>query len=303
MFLQGGYSGIFNTLLGAINHSENEKNRERHNITNIDGFDGVDNVGIPHRFSRVKFKENYYYCENDNVLVYTGEGRFLFSCASVMNLGGGTFLRQEVNSKKKKEDCGWCLCHDNVKLTGFIYKPSGLSNSFNKSGFIILNILGEYSHKAVLNKKGEEVFYSEDYNEVYLHESLLSTNKGYVNLFTHQYICEKGYSSTMKTDQDMFVEVSSLVYQINMFTGEFVVHGNDKKKQPPLTSKEEVERDGKRDVLIKERKEMQNKINVETKRWEMLGRNDKCLCGSKKKFKKCCIKSWKSKLITKHKEG
>jgi hypothetical protein len=296
MFGTRNHHDLFNNLIGLISHAEKERNRREYNITNENGLEGVSTVNIPHKCLRVEYVGGYYYCKSNNMHVYTKEGVLLFEASDVRKLGSDMFLVQELKSEDNNNELGYALYEKGVALTEFVYKPHGMSSTFNKSGFIILNVFDNYNEEVVIDKTGKEMFAKTDYDSIYLHGVLLSTKKGYLNLLTHKYICEKGYSSTMETKQDKFVKVGDLVYQINMFTGEFVIHGEGEQKEAPLTNEEEEKREQERIARMEKKSKAEDEINEEGREWKALGRNSKCLCGSKKKFKSCCIKVWEYKL-------
>jgi len=301
MFRTRDYNNIFGEILGAINHSQNERKRKEYNITNVNGFDGVANVNIPHKYNRVEYKNGYYFCSEENIHVYTKKGTHILQSTNVNYLGNGMFLSQEINKKKNKDELGYALYKEGCCLTDFIYKPHGMSSTFNKSGFIMLNVLDNYSHTVVLNTEGKEMYRDTNYDRPYLYEAILSTKEGYLNLFTHKYICEKGYSSTLTTKRDRFVKISEdCVYQINIFTGEVIVHGGDEIKEAPLTTEEKNKREAEREELMRKKAEKDERFRVEHTKWKSLNRNSIYLCGSKKKFKNCCISGWEYKLRRKH---
>ena len=79
-------------------------------------------------------------------------------------------------------------------------------------------------------------------------------------------------------------------------TGDFIIHGEQAKEEKPLTKEQEEEKEKLRQQEIEAEKKKLAEKNAEIKEWGKLQRNDNCRCGSGKKFKNCCINTWRKKL-------
>jgi hypothetical protein len=305
MYGQGNMDGFLEGFMGMIGEIEKQKMRREYGITNEGGFDGVKQCKIPHEFYHIFNRDKYYFCLDKNNLthVYTLGGIFLFKGNHIKYLKEGMFLVQEIDEKKKLDNLGYALFSNEHCLTEYIYTPHGLSNSFNDCGFIQLNLVDEFMASHIIDKQGRVAYKHEGLGSPYIYGIICSTDKGYLNLLTNEYICKKGYSSTLSTKECMFIKLSdNCVYQINKYNGAVLIHGEDY-KEVERKRKEDAEARAKDNERIRmANNEIDDKFAKEYKKWNNLGRNDKCLCGSNKKFKECCKNTWLDRLKAKHKE-
>ena len=126
-----------------------------------------------------------------------------------------------------------------------------------------------------MDKTGKIVLKSKsicDY--IYLHGNVASMGNDYINLFTGEKICNS--YQTLSIPNFIFAEDNDQVFKINETTCEVEIFG--KPKVSPKTSDIQICNDSP--VTVKE------VFPAVLKQC----RNDKCSCGSKKKFKDCCGK-------------
>lgn len=272
-FLGGiGLDGLF-----AMMDEINEKRKlEEAGITIIDGLYGLPRLNIPHKYHDIKLGiDGYIYgLLNGLTSAYDSTGKFLFECTHVRYYNYGMFLvgrkKEGVIKKGESDEFGYSLYHNELKLTEPIFRPTGMSERFNEFGFAVVGIFDKSYSTKIINKAGEIVFEPKSYHSPYLHGVVCSSNQEYTNLLTGETIC-KGYE-TMYIKGMHFVKVDiNCVYQINLTTGEYIVHGELKPKvEPKPASPAPVKKE-------------------EPPKVKLPNRNDVCLCGSGKKYKYCCI--------------
>jgi len=291
-------------IFAGLSEMQRERERESHGITNENGYDGVSRLKIPYIYYKIIIKYDSYYCEKDGLItVYNKDGEELFTSNDVSYCKEDMFLVKIIDEEILPADWGYALYHKSKKITDDIFKPFR-THSFNDCGFMEVGLADEYMAKLIINKKGDIVNTAENYFDSYLLQGvLLKTNKGYLNLLTNKYICKPHYSCSGSIDNDecLFIKTeSTCVYQVNFRTGEFVIHGNETEKEKPKTEEEiKIEKE----IKDKENEKLEDarmKRAKEFEQWNMLSRNENCLCGSKKKFKKCCIGNWGTKLKEKY---
>lgn len=239
---------------------------------------GVPSKGIPIAYTNIDFiHKKFYVCfvdddtaEKQMIDVYKEDGSLLFTAEE----GGFKYLGADDIFLIKDGEFYRLHTEQGKPTTKPLFKPQRFSE-FEKSEFCVLTYK-KYGKECVINKKGEIVFEHEGYSYLYLYGCVLSNDKHYINLYTGEPICKKGYSHTLKAGKFMFVEVDEQVFKIDTTTGEFEVFGEPKRSpvinDTPLVSGSDVT---VAEVLPKVIKQ---------------GRNDICNCGSGKKHKHCCGK-------------
>ncbi len=274
----GGY-GIpsLESIVSMIGVSQKKRQREEFGITSINGFEGIERLGIPHKYMHIEIGGKYLTCLlNDKKTVYTTEGACLFECTDFRYYKQGMFLVGKGKDANKKtgeisDDFGYALYNEGNKITEPIFKPCGILESFNESGFTIVGLFGKWRSNVVINKLGEIAFQSDSFDSPYLKGIICQHGNEIINLLTGNVICKKTYSSGMDTHEFMFVQVdSNCIYQINKNNGDFIIHGEIKKVEEPK-------------VVIPKAAEPTKPKEPEQRR------NDQCNCGSGKKFKNCCL--------------
>lgn len=292
--------GIFNSFMGLISQMEKEGKRNKYGITNENGYDGVTSLNIPHKYYLIEVSDGYYCHDEDGLITYyTLNGEKLFSSGKISYIEHGMFLVQEIKLKTDNDRLGYALYHKAEKLTDYIFADRRFNN-FNDSGFAILGLKNYGEGEVVVNTKGTIVYQSDkSFNYLHLNGVLLVDKDHYIDLLTNQVICNWKYSKKEITNKEcIFVETEdTCIYQINIKTGAFIIHGEEKEDKPkPPPTKEETA------LLEQQRKEREYKhdeIEKEASEWFKLTRNDVCKCGSGKKFKTCCINTWERKLRNK----
>lgn len=300
MFGRGGFD-FLNFIFAAMDAERKEKHREKWGITNVNGYDGVDGK-IPHQYMRITTKYNCYYCQHGDkmITVYDYAGNKLFTTNDVDFLGDDYFLVKVIDEEIIPEDWGYALFHKSEQLTEDIYKSLGWlsKEGFNPQGYMVVKLCDEDKVSVVLNKKGEEVYRKQGKyydSTIKLHGVIAEDEQGFLNLLTHEYICSSPRYSRDKMDNGecLFIKTEdTCIYQISMNNGEFIIHGKPKEKKKPKTN-EEVKAEESR---LAKNMDIKDKYNQEAEKWSKLNRNDKCLCGSGKKFKYCCMKTYKDDL-------
>lgn len=296
MFGKGSYIDFFGLAMGLVSEIENKKRREQFGITNENGYDGVTRFNIPHIYSHIEVK-NMYYCQDSNLAItcYDLTGKKMFTSGSIEYLKHDMFLVQEVNNDKPKDEWGYALYENDTKLTDFIFRTA-FSQSFNDCGFALLKLKDFMGNEVVVNRKGDILFENEKYfDRLYLKGVLLKTKETYINLLTNKVICNwKWRVEQIDNGECLFVKTEeTCVYQINIETGDYIIHGKEKEVKPIPPTKEELE-------LLEQEEEVkrqkQQEKELEAAEWLKLTRNNKCRCGSGKKFKSCCINKWEYNL-------
>ncbi len=263
-------------ITSLLSYNRNKRIREEVGITNINGFEGIEGV-IPHQYSRIEIGGKYLTCHSlDKKTVYTKGGKLLFGCTDFKYYNEGMFLvgnkiETVIVSGKRNDEFGYALYNEENKQTEAIFKPYGWSEKFNESGFLLVNIFGEFKNSSIINKSGDIVFQSDSYDSPYLKGVICIHNNKIINLLTGNVICKKSYGSGMDTDEFMFVQVdSNCIYQINKSNGEFIIHGVEKKVEEP--------------------KKIEHPIKIAAEpQPKKQSRNEQCACGSGNKFKNCCL--------------
>jgi hypothetical protein len=289
--LLAGYD-MFGMLSQMEEHNKQRK-REEKGITKIEGYEGIEQLKIPHIYDLIEIKDDYFYCYDHSeepskrskiLTVYNEDGKLLFSGISADYYKEGMFLVKDKSENSTKTDDFCALYNEDVQLTDYIFHARGLYSEFNKHGFLIVS-LKDSLKSCVINKNGEVLYTQEGYESIYLHGVFCSTNKGYLNLLNGDIVCEKEYGSTLETKEFKFIKVDlNCVYQLNINTGECIIHGE--KEEPTI---KEVKKTPEEIEEEKIRKEARQKEIEEKNKFKKLGRNDICACGSGKKFKNCCI--------------
>jgi len=300
MFGRGGFD-FFDMLFSSMAAAEKEREREKWGITNINGYDGVTKVGIPHIYEKISITNQMFYCKKEGLTtVYDYAGNKLFTSRDILSLGHDRYLVEIIDEEIVKEDWGYALFKNGIKLTDDIFKPKGRFNEkFNEQGYYIVELCDTEKTLAIINRDGDIVY---EYEPKYWHSHyttlygvILKTDKGYLSLLTKTYICGEPYRSgdVMDNNECLFVKTEeNCIYQISMNNGEFIIHGKPKEKEKPKTDEEVKAEEERRE----NRNKIEEKYNQEAVTWSKLNRNDKCLCGSGKKFKHCCIKTYKDDL-------
>ncbi len=277
----GGYIGdsgmpSLTAIASMISGHRTKRLRDEAGITSINGFEGIERLGIPHEYTHIEIGGKYFTClSSDKKTIYTKEGKLLFRCTDYRYYKQGMFL--VGNSKDMTDadydisnDFGYALYNEENKLTDQIFRPHGMSEHFNESGFVILSVYGKFSEKVIVNKSGDIVFQSNSFKSPYLKGIIVVQDDVYTNLLTGNVICKRSYATPMDTNEFTFVQVdSNCIYQININNGDFIIHGEEKKVEEP----KKVEPVAK----TEEPKKIEQR------------RNDQCACGSGKKYKNCCL--------------
>jgi hypothetical protein len=255
-------SGI-NNIMGLFSEWEKEKNRKIVGITFNDGYYGVPIVNIPFKYCRIDFVDKHYKCLNDDSCdVYDKTGKILFSCTNYDYLGYDMFLVRQSKSE------GYSLYCNDEKLTDPIFKDHS-SSKFNNKGYCTCGLIDEFSAKIIINKKGEILFKSTKFSYINLHGIIFNIDNEWYNIETLEKIADYCYER-LEINDFLFLKIeSNCVLQVNKDTGDIIIHGEMPKP------KEEI----KKEITIKEPEIKIPKQN----------RNDKCVCGSGKKYKNCCL--------------
>lgn len=287
----GGGRGDFLSGLMSIMDAENKQQfKVKFGVTTVEGYEGVERLNIPHKYDSIELAKGqfdeedknviqYLYCysnRNQLITIYKTDGTFLFDGNRVEYYKQGMFL---VGKKKEvvivgQENHNDLLCslyHEGEKITEPMFRPLNMS-CFNEFGYATVGV-GKNFNYAVINKSGEMLIQSDTLTHPYIYGVVCSYRGEYINLLTGNVICKYAYSSSVSTKEFMFIQVdSNCVYQINIRTGDFVVHGEVPKVEVKTESKINMETPRKPQVYEKKQ-----------------NRNDLCKCGSGEKYKNCCI--------------
>jgi hypothetical protein len=272
--LGGGAENIMMQWVSIVEQGKKERAKEAFGITTVDGKEGIERLSIPYDFYDISLKAGYIYClysKNDKTSVYNFEGKLLFTADKIEYIGKDRFLISNMVSKGETEEESGCSLYDNEgnKLTEEIFRPV-FDTKFNDKGFAVIGLYKKYGGY-VIDLNGNILLETDNFEHPYIYGVIGSTNKGYFNLLDGSYICEKGYSSVLSTDEFKFIQVElNCIYQINKNTGEYTVWGEKKKVE-------------EKPVVIKQEKK------IEEPKVKPQQRNDACACGSGKKYKNCCI--------------
>lgn len=240
---------------------------------------GVPSQEIPFAYLSIDFiSGKYYTCEVDDETnetplfdVYKKDCGLLFTAEIFEYLG-----KDDLFLIKDKSEQDYSLFIDvNAPLSEPIFRAKFANKFAENSDFCVL---GNKDYKdCVINRKGEVVYENKSVcNYLYLHGNILSDGSNYINLFSGEVICKKGYSNTLKTGNLIFVESENQVFKIDVLTGEYETFG-----EPKIKPSEQP----------KEKNEPLSQSKVESlPKAPKQGRNDKCSCGSGLKFKNCCGK-------------
>lgn len=269
---------FFEYLLHDIEDRKKQERKTAAGITTVHSFEGCERLNIPHKYHTIEIgTDEYYFCIlNETVSVYNKEGKFCFECNKLQYCKQGRFLVGKkkpivILGSKEEKEFGYALYHDDQKLTEPIFRATTWDEKFNLSGFGIFRFHAK-DGSCVMDKQGKILLQTESYTSLYLYEAICLYSKHYINLFTGETICKKGYSFTMSTKELLFVQVdTNCIFQINIFKGDYIIHGElPAEKAPTPPYKAPVVR------------------NTEPKA-QTPHRNDPCPCGSSKKYKNCCM--------------
>ena len=269
----------FYSLFAHIDAANNTKKKIEFGITVSNEYEGIERLNIPHKFDSIDIHEQYLSCHLDNTIsVYDTGGLFLFECTKFKYYKHGMFLVGNKFDNEEQEEFGYSVYKGNKKLTDAIYRPYGMSENFNDSGFAIVGIFGKSMETVVIDVSGQIRLTLDYFDHSYLYGVICTTRDGYINLLTGNVICKKGYNSNLTTGELMFDQVhSNCVYQINQKTGDFIIHGIPPKIEEPKSDHKKV--------LAIEPSIMKGTPPNPKKQ----SRNEQCNCGSGKKYKNCCI--------------
>jgi len=288
---------IFGTFFSFISQIEKANKRKAFGITNQNGYDGVSHLNIPHIYSYIEANQQYFcHAEDKSIDCYDLQGNKLFTSANIEYLKYDMFLVQEINPNKPVDKWSYALYHNSEKLTDYIFRVK-MFNNFNEQGFAILNLNDGNFTDVVVNKNGEIVYKNPNrYDSIYLKGVLLKSKNKYINLLTNQVICNWKYScQEMSNEECLFVKTEdTCIYQINISNGEYIIHGKQVEEKPKPEPTPEELKQLEEEKLERERKREEKE--KEAAEWLKLTRNDSCKCGSGKKFKNCCINTWKTTL-------
>ena len=280
LFMGGNATGFFSNMIAEIDRRKHLEKLEKAGVSfNKEfGFFGVPSKGIPYDYDNIDFVNNkFYYCsvvfeDMTKVDVFDENGKLLFFAKKddFEYIGKDIFLARE--NKKGL----YAMYKYGERISDFSFKPRFLSHFENNSNFCVLGYTEHYGAECVVSEEGKIVYTKNGYESLHLHGNVLNDGTNYINLFTGEIICKKGYHTVLNAGKLMFVEIDEQVFKINKETCEFEVfgepkinpHTNDLQEKEPLPSKEE-------ESLPKVIKQ---------------NRNDICACGSGKKFKNCCGK-------------
>lgn len=285
---------IFGTFFSFISQIEKANKRKAFGITNQNGYDGVSHLNIPHIYGYIEANQQYFcHAEDKSIDCYDLQGNKLFTSAKIEYLKYDMFLVQEINPNKPVDKWRYALYHNSEKLTDYIFRNVRFQD-FNKHGFAILKLDDDSYTEVVVNICGEIVYKSlERYgHDLHLTGVLLKDKNKYINLLTNKVICSWKYScKEISNEECLFVKTEdTCIYQINISNGEYIIHGKEVEEKPKPEPTQEELKQIEEDEIERERKEK------ETAEWLKLTRNDSCKCGSGKKFKNCCINTWKTTL-------
>lgn len=288
---------FYKTFFEYISQFEKANKRKAFGITNENGYDGVSHLNIPHIYSYIEANQQYFcHAEDKSIDCYDLQGNKLFTSAKIEYLKYDMFLVQEINPNKPSNKWSYALYHNSKKLTDYIFRNVRFQD-FNKEGFAILKLDDDSYTEVVVNICGE-IIYKNPNRFDYLHivGVLLKDKNKYINLLTNQVICTWKYScKEISNTECLFVKTEdTCIYQINISNGEYIIHGKEvEEKQKPEPTLEELKQ-LEEDKIERNRK--REKKEKEAAEWLKLTRNDSCKCGSGKKFKTCCINTWKTTL-------
>lgn len=302
----GGFGGGFlEGLFADISRMQAQKRKEAAGVTIENGLEGIPRLGIPNQFHLIAFgKDGYifglmktgysYRTEKTEYhrTVYDKMGKLLFECDDCNYLEQGMFLagkKKEVVilGQSKSEEYGYALYKEGERLTEAIFRPHGMSEKFNSSGFMLTNAFGEWSKEYVIDKTGKIIYTKKGSSSIYIYEAILLENDKYINLWTGEVICDRGYGydSKIDTKDHFWIKVDdNCVYQINKKTCEVIIHGvrTPKEPKPPFYEPKPVDPEAEKKRA--EEKKIREKLAA-------AGRNDDCpICAEKGvtiKFKKC----------------
>ena len=301
MFGRGQLDGFFESLFSYLGEAQRIREREQWGITNENGYDGVSKVNIPHEYSDIDIKNNHFYCKHEGfITVYDYAGTKLFTSNDIEELGGDYYLAKVYDEEIVPKDWGFALFKGAKQLTEDIFKPkSRFGLKFNEQGLLLIKYCDREKVSVIINNKGEVVYeHEEEYyfsHHTTLYGVILKTDKGYLNLLTKKYICGKPRrsSESFNNEECLFIKTeNTCVYQINMSNGEHLIHGKEDESKKPKTDEEIESLRKEKEEREAAQKKIDDKFNKEAAKWKKLSRNDKCLCGSGKKFKMCCNKTW-----------
>ena len=270
----GGFSGLgfMESLFREMDANKRAEYLKQIGVEkNEENLYGIPALNIDLKYYEIKVKDKLIVCSIDvphsdtTKDYYKIDGTFLFSSEySVTNLGNDLYLMP-------KEYNGQCAIYLNSeKVSDYEFHARVGSRFDTESEY---TILGFQSKEAVIDKQGQIVFESKgmlDY--LYLYGNILLEKDNLYDLHSGEKICEKGYTTKLETDEDIFVEVGKQVYKINKTTCEYEIFGT------PPPPKEEPKQ--KVEVKVKKKEPKIPKQN----------RNNLCACGSGLKYKKCCGK-------------
>ena len=280
MFRNSPYEGIFHNLLANIDARNKKQAKINLGITEIDSLEGCEPLNIPHKYSDITIVNGYLHCslsykfitENKGSTdVFTNTGEFLFNASYFHYKEQGMFLVGQIG--ESLNDVLYSLYNQGIKLTDYVFKDR--MGKFNEQGFCCLST-NDWGVNVIVNKEGKTVYQTDSYDSPYIYGVICSTKDAYLNLVTGERICSKGYSSTLSTKDHKFIQLgSNSVYQINVNTGEYIVHGEA-------------------EVYVEPKPKETNVIKIlpiaTPPSPKVQGRNDLCECQSGKKFKNCCLK-------------
>jgi hypothetical protein len=276
-------------MSGLFAQVEENKRRQRNADAGIEyqnGYFGVPSKNIAFELDSLNFKGDCYAGHKDDLkFLFDIDGKLLFSAPKYEYLGKNIFLVYKTEKTKKKSEEVETISEYGAlyklseKLTGYEFRTRFSSSDFKKDeNFIILS--DKESKSCIVNLNGEVVLRSKErYGYcTSIYNNVARVDNGYYSLLTKEFICEKGYDNMIETKELIFISVGhkEQVYKINKFTGEYEVFGEPKQapqiNNTPICNGSDVTVAEVLPTLLKQ------------------GRNDKCRCGSNKKYKACCGK-------------
>ncbi len=269
IFEDSFYSGFFGALMKDLQIAEREKRLKDAGVEIIDGVYGIPSKDIPFKFKKIIVSKDLIYCFIDEeFFAYDISGMFLFKAIKVEKIGDNFYLVQH------KKDGGWALFKGNMKLTKPIFRYN-IRARFEKD-FSIIGLQKNFMDDVVINKKGKIIYeIQEHFSYPILYGNIFVGDGKIINLHTGEKICDKGHSSILETNDEIFVEIHKQVFKINKTTCKYEVFGES--DEPPRPQPKTTE------TLPKTKVPKATKPNPPKQ-----NRNDLCACGSGKKYKNCC---------------
>jgi hypothetical protein len=271
----GFFEGMMNTM---AQHKQERLNSDAGIEYNEELFVyGVPTKNIEFKFDMLDFNGKYYVGRADELNhVFDADGNLLFSAISFEYLKQDMFFVVNTEKDEKSSQAYGALYRNGEKLTDDVFRSKDMSDFAKGKNFCIFGYK-EFGKECVVNKEGEIVYeMKSSFDYAYLYNNILCAEGKYINLFSGETICKKGYRTDLTAGNLRFVEVDEQVFKIDTVSGEFEVFGEPKTApQTNVVKKVDDSATSTKEVVPKPPKQT---------------RNEKCACGSGLKYKNCCMK-------------